>query len=144
MNKIPGGCWEWTASLTKGYGQFRLGKMFKAHRLSALWAGILPSMDSGLLVCHHCDNPRCVNPKHLFVGSHKDNIQDSTKKGRQQPALAERGEANHQAKLTKQDVLDIRRLYATGRFTHNGLGIRFSISPSTIGSIINRQRWTHI
>lgn len=75
-------CWEWIASLTKyGYGSFGIGKnrVLLAHRVSYK---IYKGDPSDLLVCHACDNPKCVNPEHLFLGTHKDNTTDSVNKGR--------------------------------------------------------------
>lgn len=75
------GCWEWVSTFSKGYGQIRMsGKYLYAHRVAyELFKG--PITD-GLLVCHKCDNPRCVNPEHLFLGTHRDNVVDSINKGR--------------------------------------------------------------
>ena len=74
-------CWEWKKPRKNGYGRFRLmGRVEGAHRASwILHKGPIPP---GIFVCHHCDNPPCVNPKHLFLGTSKDNVQDSLKKGR--------------------------------------------------------------
>lgn len=81
VNKT-GGCWEWTAAANvKGYGRFMFeGRVQYAHRLSYAFA--FGGISEGLLVCHRCDNPKCVNPAHLFLGTNMDNIQDCCAKGR--------------------------------------------------------------
>ncbi len=82
VKKVPSGCWEWQGCLTKtGYGRFQVHpKTLRAHKVSYfLCKGSFPN---DFLVCHTCDNPRCVNPEHLWVGSPKDNVLDMIKKGR--------------------------------------------------------------
>lgn len=78
----PSGCWPWTWATSHGYGRLRVfGRPMYAHRLAYLLAhGPIPV---GMLVCHHCDNPPCVNPAHLFLGTDSDNQQDKVAKGRQ-------------------------------------------------------------
>jgi hypothetical protein len=72
-------CWEWQASVdTHGYGYFYSDKRIKAHRYS--WELHFGAIPEGLYVCHHCDNPPCINPKHLFVGTAQDNLDDANKK----------------------------------------------------------------
>jgi hypothetical protein len=75
-------CWEWTGSLNPaGYGQISISNRPRlAHRVS--WEQIMGPIPAGMLVCHHCDNPRCVRPSHLFIGTFKDNAVDASRKGR--------------------------------------------------------------
>lgn len=135
----PDGCWEWTGSaLKKGYGQFALkGKMWTTHRLSyTITNGNIPD---GLYVCHSCDNPKCCRPEHLFLGTHLDNMKDRDVKQR-----TLRGEQNGFSKLTVQQVLEIRDLYATTKISKKKLALKYNVSPYPIGEIINRRSWKHV
>ena len=130
-----GDCWLWQAAKDKdGYGFFKLrGKMIKAHRFMwQLLNGIIPSE---ILVCHHCDNPSCVNPRHLFVGTIQGNRDDQTNKGRNLL-----GEDNPASKLSAADVREIRFLAQTGK-TQTELAKKFNVSQVQIGRILNEQCW---
>ncbi len=132
------GCWVWTGAIkTDGYGQIRISrKNYQVHRIAyELIRGVIPD---GLLVCHHCDNKPCVNPHHLFLGTHWDNAHDALKKGR----LAI-GERIAQSKLSKEDVVEIRRLSKLG-LKRCVLGKIFKINESTVSKIVLRKRWAHI
>jgi hypothetical protein len=99
------GCWEWTGALRgKGYGSFRIGrKTYIASRVSyELYKG---SIEPGMLVCHTCNHPSCVNPEHLYLGTYSDNTKQAVQEGRQFVAS---GELNGQAKLTYDQVRAIR------------------------------------
>ena len=98
----------------------------------------------GLIVCHRCDNPRCVNPAHLFVGTLHDNSVDMYNKGRMPARNWKRGEAYPYHKLTEQDVLWIRAWYADGLYTQKQLGTIFGVSEGAIAHIVHRRKWTHI
>ena len=110
------GCWNWTGAVRsekRPYGRLIIGsrsdgsrKSIGAHQLSYItFRGEIPD---GLCVCHHCDNPRCVNPDHLFLGSKKENADDRDRKGRNVPAPVYRGSAAPWAKLTEAQVAEIR------------------------------------
>jgi DNA invertase Pin-like site-specific DNA recombinase len=151
----PYECWPWKASrFQDGYGQFKVGgRNRKAHRIAYfLHYGIDPAEQ---LVCHHCDNPVCCNPFHLFAGSEKDNIQDCRQKGRLNtasgdkhglhlhPERAAKGERVHGSKVTFEQVRQIRELYAAGGITQEQLGTRFGMTRRGIGRIISGENWKH-
>lgn len=132
----PDECWEWQAYvLPNGYGLIGRGRagegMEYAHRQSYLLAhGDIPP---GLFVCHRCDNRRCVNPSHLFLGTIADNNADAAAKGRS--AL---GERNGMAKLTDAQVREIRSLKAAG-IPQADLARNYGVGPMQISRIVNYQ-----
>lgn len=129
------GCWLWTSTVTrKGYGIFHVsGRKQKAHRVSwKLYVGPIPD---GLCVLHRCDTPSCVNPAHLFLGTHADNVADMDKKGRRNAA---RGEANGHAKLSAADVLDILE---SGSVMGITLAQKYNVSSSLISQIRSGNKW---
>lgn len=139
----PNGCWVWNAMLSKGYGKFKYrGKMSPAPRVA--WELTNGPIPDGLFVCHDCpdgDNPRCVNPAHMFLGTPKDNTQDMIKKGRSRNA---RGEAQGNAKLDDARVLEIRELYAGGSVTQAQLADMFDVKAVTVHAIVTGRTWTHV
>lgn len=131
------GCWLWIGALLKtGYGSIRVNhKAERAHRVAyELVNGPIPS---GMLVLHSCDNPQCVNPSHLRVGTKKENMQDAIER-----KLAPTGEKSPKSKLTTLDVVAIRAAIDAG-VTGRYLAKRFSVSESTISVIKNRKAWMH-
>jgi hypothetical protein len=131
------GCWRWSAAkLPTGYGIFRLnGRNHYAHRLAyELWVG---EISKGMFVCHRCDNPSCVRPDHLFLGTNRDNIADRTAKGRSHRPI---GERNPKAKLSSEDVAAIRS--DTGR--SSDIAKKYGIAPDTVRHIRNRRIWRHL
>jgi len=135
----PNGCWEWQAKLNSGgYGRFGLERdAFRAHRIA--WSMAYGPIPSGLCVCHHCDNPSCVNPAHLFVDSVVGNNADMTRKGRR-PC----GEQHWIAKLTAKKVRDIRMRYAKGGATLTELGRKYGAHFVTIWDVVHRRTWKHV
>lgn len=133
-------CWNWTGSLVRRYGAFQVnGCLRKAHRIS--WEIHFGKVPDGLWVLHKCDNPICVRPDHLFVGTNQDNVDDRQAKGRNNPP---KGEDHTHAKLTEKDVLEIRRLYANGGISYAKLAKRFGICPMQACDIVHRKGWKHI
>jgi hypothetical protein len=131
-----GRCWEWQRSVNNsGYGHFRhLGRKTYAHRVAyLLFCGPIPD---GLCVCHRCDNPKCCNPTHLFLGTHADNHADKVRKGRHQY-----GERRYNAKLSATQVASMRRLYARGAFGVRRLAQLFGVCRKTVFDIIGEDRW---
>ena len=145
------GCWLWTACLlTSGYGSFWDGKKScRAHRFS--WENHNGPLPDGLFVLHKCDQPLCVRPAHLFLGTHADNVADRNTKGRQasgdrhgrytKPESTVRGGAHHKAKVTEKDILAIRA--ATGQ-TQKQLAARYSVDRTQISNILRRKSWEHV
>ncbi len=129
-------CWVWTAGTANGYGHFSLKrKTLKAHRISfSLNSG--KAIPRGLMVCHKCDNPPCVNPAHLFLGTCKENINDARQKGRHSSATP--GEEHPRSKLSNQAVADIRRLFGDGR-SKKSLAKQFAIGRTQIQRIIKNE-----
>jgi len=127
-----GECWMWTGCTDKnGYGFFRhKGKNLKAHRfvLELMAAPAKPNE----LVCHHCDNPSCVNPQHLFIGDNSANQQDAAKKGRCRGQI-----------LIPEDVLRIRDMLRSGGKIKDIAHV-FGVSQKQISSIKNGTKWAHV
>jgi hypothetical protein len=164
-------CWLWIGNKHKaGYGVMQFnGRRTMAHRVAwQLFRGPIPD---GIEVCHNCpngDNPACVNPDHLFLGTHADNMADAARKGRS--ASGERsgirmhperypkgedhpwkrienfavGEKNTQAKLTAEQIAQIRDRYAKGGITQRALAGEFGVHQVTVSKIVKGQRWRHV
>ena len=156
LDKTPGNgpqgtCWIWKAGKTNGgYGLIAAGNgNVRTHRFA--WELVNGPIPEGLDVLHHCDNPPCCNPDHLFLGTDADNVADKISKGRgpdmkavslyrQNPA----GERNGMAKLTDKDVLEIRAIFAYGAPPLGELADQFNSSVCNIARIVKRRTWRHI
>lgn len=150
-------CWNWTGAMWGDYGCFKVdGKNRKAHRLAQEWeSGPIPD---GLCVCHHCDNPRCCNPSHFFLGTRTDNNQDRARKGRSAKgealgrALREAGtyqkvpfgERAYQALLTDDQVREIRERHDGKYGTGARLAREYGVDPVTISAIRTGRNWKRV
>lgn len=137
---VQEGCWHWQGIKDKdGYGRLSIdGKSIIVHRyIYQLETGVIEKK----MVLHHCDNPSCVRPSHLFSGTAKDNAQDREVKGRGNPV---KGEDNKSHYLTTKQVLEIRRLWEASdksRGTKKQIADKLGISAHLVGRIIRRDRW---
>ncbi len=125
-----------------GYGKgIYLGKRMLLHRIAYCFnSGTHPDMIEGLVIRHKCDNTRCINPKHLEVGTQADNVQDRVLRGR---SYKPKGVRNNRAVLTPEDVVYIKNhfVHRDKEFGHTGLGRKFNVSHQTIRAIILGQTW---
>ena len=137
-------CWEWTGSRNRGYGQLSRChgcSMYKAHRLSyELFIGEIPA---GLEVLHSCDNPPCVNPRHLFLGTQHDNMTDMAKKGRAHGSQ-QVGVDNPAAKLDCEKAAAIRWLWGNGQVESMAeLARSFGVSRRAVKFVLNGEHWSN-
>ncbi len=146
-----GECWNWTGKIiNSGYGSLVQGvngkkKYLSAHRESyKVFKGKIPL---NMNVCHTCDNKKCINPEHLWIGTQKDNIRDCSKKGRKNtklgPRISIQGEKHHRAKLTEKDVLKIRESLSLGS-SQDDLAQNFGVSKKTIQAIYYKTNWKYL
>lgn len=133
------GCWYWTSNeggKTLKYGMLSVpqGHEGMAHRIS--WEIHFGKIPEGLLVLHKCDNPKCVKPSHLFLGTPQDNMDDMVRKRR-----SLYGEKSPQAKLSAIQVERIRKLYTSGKYSQQKLGEMFGVHQTNIGFIVRLVNW---
>lgn len=133
------GCWVWTAFIHKGYGRIRFGDAMRyAHRVSYQWyTGEDPR---GLCVCHHCDNPKCVNPDHLFLGIYQDNMDDMVSKGRHRGG-SQPGEKNPSSKLTEERVLKVVGMLPHMNNKQIAAHLKGKVTHSSISNIRRGKTW---
>lgn len=136
---MSGECWEWRASRVQGgYGQFCVarGNHMLAHRFAySITHGDIPP---GLMVCHKCDNRKCVRPDHLFLGTAKDNVADMIAKGR---GNYQRKITRHGYKLTAEQACEIRELYKTGQYTQKQIAEVYGVIKQNVQAICAGRYW---
>lgn len=134
-------CWEWIRSVDRrGYGQKRINKkLHYVHRLSfALFRGEIPD---GMLVCHRCDNPPCCNPRHLFIGTYKDNHADCKSKNRHSNPPTFYGESHPNHKLSRAKIKEAREGISAGnRITK--IARKLGVARQTLRKALNRVTWS--
>jgi hypothetical protein len=140
--EVASGCREWTRC-ARPYGELNIGRhcAVVAHR--AAWLLAHGDIPAGMVVAHKCDNPRCINVEHLYVGTQLQNVADTIARGRaRKPRLL--GERNPQAALTETLVLELRARYARGDCTAVDLANEYGLSATTVGPAIKGTTWTHV
>jgi hypothetical protein len=138
------GCWLWSGAADHlGYGSIRINKRtFRAYRVA--WELTNGAIPSGLEVCHRCDHPPCVNPEHLFLGTHADNMADMRRKGRMRMPNT-RGESNSNAKLTDALALEIfRRCLDVGGCGQREIARQLGVHHMVVNHIWKRRSWRHV
>ena len=152
-------CWEWQKAIVNGYGKLRFkNKFFSVHRVSyEMFKG---EISKGFFVCHSCDNKKCVNPGHLWLGTHEDNMKDASKKGRMIGTTGQKlsketkrkislnhadfkGEKSCRSKLKDKDVYAIKELLKTD-MTLKEIGSLYGVSKHAIHNIKTGKRWRHL
>lgn len=137
-SKDVGKCREWTGSVSKrGYGYLRINKTsYRVHRLAyETFCGGIPE---GMCVLHSCDNRKCINPEHLFVGTNADNTKDMIGKGRMAV-----GEALPQSILTANEVIKIKKMIEH-KIPQTEIARNFNVARTTISSISTGKSWAHV
>lgn len=143
----PDACWEWQGSRHPfGYGQSYFTKPVTALAHRVAWIIEHGAITSNQFVCHRCDNPPCVNPTHLFLGTQLDNMRDMNAKGRHphNPAWHPMGGKNPRAKLTDNQVVEARRRYGCGGVSKSQLAREYGVSSTMMAWIILQKHWTHL
>lgn len=136
-------CWQWSGSTAKGYGRFGYSGISRpAHRIAfTLTHGEIPY---GMFVCHHCDNPLCIRPSHLFLGTHDQNMSDMARKKRSRNGgMAPRGDSHGRSVLTDNEVRQLLLMYSVG-WSYLYLSEFFSITRQHVGVLVSGKQRKHV
>ena len=135
----PDECWLWGGKMDQGYGRlYRKGKRIYAHRYAWTLAN-KREIPAGLFVLHSCDHPSCVNPAHLRLGTQADNMKQMRERGR-----STFGERNASAKLTEEQVKEIRRIEKEGKLSQKEIAKLVGVSYGQVRKVISGERWKHV
>lgn len=141
--RCDSGCWEWQAARTSaGYGHFTPTKGVRSYAHRFAWQEVNGPIPEGMHICHKCDNPRCCNPDHLFLGTHLDNIRDRQSKGRTRTGTL-RGEDHPSAKFTAEEIRSIRARAAAGE-TRTALARELNVTIACISLITLRRHYKEV
>lgn len=134
------GCWLWKGSTSRGYGRAKInGEIWSSHRLS--YSVFISPIPKNKIVCHNCpkeDRPLCCNPEHLWLGNNASNSNDMVKKGR-----SLKGEKNNQAKITENDVIEIKRMLLEG-ISSIQICKKLRLSTHIVSKIKRNKTWRHV
>lgn len=136
-----GKCWVWTKDkYNYGYGKISIGegKQMRAHRF--MYIKEFGDIPESMNVLHKCDNPSCVNPNHLYLGTQKDNVVDMMSKNRGGYKKF-CGESHHNSKLTRKEVNEIKTLWNSGKLFQKDIANKFGISQQVVSKIVNNKAW---
>jgi len=136
-------CWNWNRAIdSSGYGAVKYcGKKHNVHRL--VWMLLHDNLEKGICVCHKCDNRKCINPDHLFIGTQSDNMKDCVNKGRYFSNVI-RGEKNSWSKLSSKQVIEIRQLKESKKISNKEIAKQYKVGYTAISKIIRGENWKHI
>ena len=137
-------CWDWRGTKTnRGYGMTcEAGRKLMVHRVS--WEIHHGPIPAGMVVMHTCDNPPCSNPRHLRLGTQRDNIHDMHQKKRGSRTTGRSGEDNSRSKLTTDNVRRIRNAHAMDGLTFRDLALEYGVDPTAIQRVVRRDSWKHV
>lgn len=139
VSESKNGCWEWIGGInSSGYGCFKFQeKQQLTHRLSYSW--FVGPIECGKLICHLCNNKKCVNPHHLYLGTQFENMRDAVKDG-----LIEVGEKSSSSKLKYKDVVSIKKEYKNSNLTQYELAKKYKTVQTNIHMIVSGKTWKNV